>query len=212
MNIFQELKQALPMGADPIGVKLIYDHNENLRVHSKFKEVRGLVGFCDFVKKASQGEFLRIQKGDFSCHTGNVMLGFKDSESIELTMRLDMKGLKYILLFPINKYRIEDFDSIILILNPHNCMNVIQAYVKLYKKPLKITCGAINGVCSEVTAHVIKRNEVNFSFLCPNSRSNGIFSDCELLCGIPAMLTYETINAIVKLTKTNLKLENLKIG
>ncbi len=80
-------------------------------------------------------------------------------------------------------------------------MNIVQAYVKLYHKPLKITCGAINGVCSEVTAYVIKRNEVNFSFLCPDSRLNGIFNDCEILCGIPAKLTKDMINEIIDISQ-----------
>jgi uncharacterized protein (DUF169 family) len=128
------------------------------------------------------------------------MFGFNNTDNLELTMKLDSKGLKYIYLFPINKYIPENYDSIILILNPYNCMNIIQAYVRLYKKPLKITCGAINGICSEVTAHVIKRNEVNFSFLCPNSRKNEVFSECELLCGIPNKMTDDLINEITRLT------------
>jgi len=142
---------------------------------------------------------LKIKKGDFSCHTADIMLGFKESDNLELTMKLEVKGLKYILLFPINKALIENYDSIILILNPLNCMKIIEAYVRLYQKPLKITCGAINGVCSEVTAYVIKRNEVNFSFLCPDSRGNGVFSDCELLCGIPAKMTNDLFDEIIEI-------------
>ncbi|MFX0024631.1 MAG: DUF169 domain-containing protein [Candidatus Hermodarchaeota archaeon] len=196
MNKFQELKDVLYLDSDPIGVKLAYDFVKPSKESPKFKEISNLGGYCEYVKRASQGEYLKIQKGDFSCHTGNVTLGFLESDNLELTMKLDSKGLKYIYLFPINKYIMEDYDSIILILNPHNCMNLIHAYVNLYKKPLKITCGAINGVCIEVTAHVIKRNEINFSFLCPSSRKNRIFSECELLCGIPARMTNDLIDAI----------------
>jgi uncharacterized protein (DUF169 family) len=196
MNRFQELKHVLSLDLDPIGVSLIYEHNR-IQANPKFKEVKNLNGYCEYVKMASQGEFLRVKKGDFFCHTGNTMLGFTESENLELTMKLDSKGLKSIYLFPINKYLPETYDSIILILKPSNCMDLIQAYVRLYKKPLKITCGAINGVCSEVTAHVIKRNEVNFSFLCPNSRKNGIFGNCELLCGIPAGMANDLIDEII---------------
>lgn len=64
-----------------------------------------------------------------------IILGFQESDNLELTMKLDIKGLKYILLFPLNKYDLEVYDSIILIVNPHNCMNIIQAYVNLYNKP-----------------------------------------------------------------------------
>lgn len=199
MNKFEKLKQILNIKSDPIGVKLIYNHNRNLPPKPKFKVVNKLGGYCEYVKMASQGEFLKVQKGDFSCHTGNIILGFNESDNLELRMRLEAKGLEYILLFPINKFQPKDYDSIILVLNPHICMNIIQAYVKLYHKPLKITCGIINGVCSEVTAYVIKRNEVNFSFLCPDSRGNGVFSDCELLCGIPAKMIDDLIDEIIKI-------------
>ena len=200
INKFEKLKQALTLNSNLIGVKLIYEHNKILTINPKFKEADQMERYCEYVKRASQGEFLKIKKGDLSCHTADIMLGFKESENLELTMRLEVKGLKYILLFPINKYLLENYDSVILILNPFDCMNIIEAYVRLYQKPLKITCGAINGVCSEVTAYVIKRNEVNFSFLCPNSRGNGVFSDCELLCGIPAKMTNDLIDEIMKIT------------
>jgi len=200
INKFEKLKQALNLNSNLIGVKLIYEHNKILTINPKFKEADQMERYCEYVKRASQGEFLKIKKGDFSCHTADIVLGFKESENLELTMRLEVKGLKYILLFPINKYLLENYDSIILILNPLECMNIIEAYVRLYQKPLKITCGAINGVCSEVTAYVIKRNEVNFSFLCPTSRENGVFSDCELLCGIPAKMTNDLVDEILKVT------------
>jgi uncharacterized protein (DUF169 family) len=195
-NRFERLKQTLDLEADPIGVKLIYEHS-NIQTNPNFKEITKLGGYCEYVKLASQGEFLKIQKGDFTCHTGNIVFGFEEFNNIELTIKLKINGLNSIYLFPINKYKPKEYDSIILILNPSNCMDLIQAYVRLYKKPLKITCGAINGVCSEVTAHVIKRNEVNFSFLCPNSRRNGIFSNCELLCGIPAGMANDLIDEII---------------
>jgi uncharacterized protein (DUF169 family) len=197
MNKFEKLKQVLGLDADPVGVKLIYDYNNNLQEDSRFESLNGIIGYCEYVKRASEGEYLKIQKEDFNCHTGNIMLGFEDSTSLELTMKLESKGLRYILLFPINKTILDDYDSIILVLNPVKCMKIIQAYVRAFKKPLKITCGAINGVCSEVTAYVIKRNEVNFSFLCPNSRINGTFSDCDLLCGIPNILVNDLLETIV---------------
>jgi uncharacterized protein (DUF169 family) len=196
MNKFEKLKKTLNLNSNPIGVKLIYDYNEDSRVDEIFKEPIQRNRYCEFVKRASEGEFLRINKGDFSCKIAEMALGFKNSNNIELNMTLDIMGLKYLLLFPINQFIIEDYDSIILILSPHNCMNIIQAYVRLYKKPLRITCGIVSGVCSEVTAFVIKRNEVNFSFLCSESRKIGIFSDCEILCGIPAQKADELIENV----------------
>jgi uncharacterized protein (DUF169 family) len=211
MNKFQELKNFLSLDSDPIGVKLLYDNYDEFKEDPLFKKAHKSEGYCEYVRRASQGEFLKIKKGDFSCHTGNITLGFKKSDSLELTMKLDSKGLKFIYLFPINKCVPEDYDSIILVLKPSICMKLIQAYVRLYNKPLKITCGAINGVCSEVTAHVIKRNEVNFSFLCPNSRKSGLFNECELLCGIPRKMTYELIDEIIKKKTHNIQIDYQQI-
>ncbi len=160
-NNLEILKQSLNLNSNPIGVKLIYDHDSKVILHSNFKQANKSESYCEYVKRASEGESLIINKGHLSCHIAEVMLGFEESDNIELSMKLDIKGLKSILLFPINKINQEGYDSIILIVNPRNCMNIVQAYVKLYQKPLKITCGAINGVCSEVTAYVIKRNLYN---------------------------------------------------
>jgi uncharacterized protein (DUF169 family) len=203
INKFEIVKQALNLSSNPIGVRLIYDHESSVKLNPNFKQANKSESYCEYVKRASEGEFLIINKGDLSCHIAEVMLGFEESDNLELSMRLDMKGLKSILLFPVNKIDIEDFDSIMLIVNPRNCMNIVQAYVKLYQKPLKITCGAINGVCSEVTAFVIKRNEVNFSFLCSTSRLNGTYGDCELLCGIPAKKVNDLVDEIIKVTQSN---------
>jgi len=212
INKFEKLKQVLNLDSDLVGVKLIYEHNYHLKINPKFKDVNRKERYCEYVKRTSQGEFLKIKKGDFSCHTADVMLGFKDSENLELTMKLEVKGLKYILLFPINKHPLENYDSVILILNPLDCMNIIEAYVRIYQKPLKITCGAINGVCSEVTAYVIKRNEVNFSFLCPDSRRSGVFSDCEILCGIPSKMVYDLIDEIIKISLERKALKELNVS
>ena len=195
------MKQALNLKSNPIGVRLIYDHESNLILNSNFQQVNKSESYCEYVKRASEGEFLIINKGHLSCHTAEVMLGFAESNNLELSMKLDIKGLKSILLFPVNKFNNEDYDSVMLIVNPRNSMNIVQAYVKAYQKPLKITCGAINGICSEVTAYVIKRNDVNFSFLCPNSRLNGTYGDCDLICGIPAEMVNDLIDEILKITQ-----------
>ncbi|TFG23669.1 MAG: hypothetical protein EU532_13270 [Promethearchaeota archaeon] len=200
MNKFKTLKHALKLESDIIGVKLVYEHSKDDIIYSNFKNANKMERYCEYVKRASKGEFLKIEKADFLCETGEIMLGFKNSNNIELGMRLDVRGLTHVLLFPINKYNLKNFDSILLIVTPRNCMDIVEAYVKLYKRPLKLTCGAITGICSEVTAHVIKREEINFSFLCSNSRFFAGFNDCEMLCGIPAKMTIDLIDEIVKIS------------
>ena len=199
MNKFETLKLALNLKADPIGVKLIFEHNKNDDIDSKFKEANKLERYCQFVKRASQGEFLKLKKGDFLCVTGEIMLGFKKPEHIEINSRLDVEGLSHLLLYPINKHDENNFNCVLLIVTPRNCMDIIEAYVKIKNHPLEISCGAYTGVCSEATAHVIKNEDMNFSFLCSGARIFAEFDDCDMLCGIPGKMTDELINEIINI-------------
>ena len=93
------------------------------------------------------------------------------------------------------------FNSVIFIINPKICMDIIQAYVKVFNKPLNLTYGSITGVCSEVTAYVISREEINFSFLCSGARIFAGFDDCDLLCGIPHNMTKKLIRETLNINK-----------
>ncbi|MGQ4873462.1 MAG: DUF169 domain-containing protein [Promethearchaeia archaeon] len=199
MNKFEILKDLFKMKYNPVGVKLIFNEKDIDNVN--FKTPKKPERYCEFVKKAALGEFLKIKKGEFSCVTAEIMLGFKKTEHIELKMTLGMRGLKYILLFPLNKYIPDDFDSVILIVTPRNCMDLVEAYVKIYNKPLKPSFGSVFGVCSEITAYVIKRQEINFSFLCTGSRIYAGFDDCELICGVPSSMIFEIIDELELIIK-----------
>jgi uncharacterized protein (DUF169 family) len=78
--MFQSLKNALKLKTNPIGVKLIYEYNNANDILSNFKEPHSADGYCGFVKRASEGEFLKIQKRDFSCKIAETMLGFEKTE------------------------------------------------------------------------------------------------------------------------------------
>ncbi|TFF87434.1 MAG: hypothetical protein EU550_03265, partial [Promethearchaeota archaeon] len=187
MNKFEILKKSLDLKYNPIGIKLIFE-NETNQIPDKFNEPKDLQRYCAFVKKAAQGEFIKIKKGDFSCVTAEIMLGFKKPKKVEMNMRMNIRGLNSILLFPANKYNLNNFESIILIVTPKNCMDIIEAHTRIFKKQLKISCGLYTGVCSEVTAQVIKTEKINFSFLCSGSRFLTGFDECELFCGIPSKM------------------------
>ncbi len=201
MNIFEILKNSLKLNTNPIGVKLIYNNPEDLKLAEKFNETDSFERYCEYVKRASKGEVLKLKKGSFSCVIGEIFLGFKEPKHIKFDNRLEIDQLDCVLLFPINMYNIIDFDSIILILNPRNCMDIIEAYVKTYNKPLKISHGKFRGICSEITAYVIKNKELNFSYLCSGSRIFAGFDDCDLLCGIPANMFYDLISEIELITQ-----------
>ncbi len=185
MNIYEKLKRSLNLKSSPIGVKLIYSNGKELDIDKKFNKVNKIGRYCEFVKRASKGEFIKLEKRDFLCLNAELVLGFKKPMHIKIDMRLNNDNLKHILLFPINEYEMEDVNSIILIVTPRNCTDILEAYVKIFNKPLAISIGATMGACGEVTSYVIKNKKMNFSFACNGARIYSGFDDCELLCGIP---------------------------
>lgn len=195
MELFEDLKRVLGLNHNPVGIKLISEQRQD-SIPELFQSPENLMRYCEFVKRAANGEYLKITKGDFSCITGEILIGFKKPKKIKLDMRLHLKNLKYILLFPINKFVMKNFDSILLILNPKNCMDIIESYIHLYNEPLESIHGIPTGICGEVTAFVIKHQKINFSFLCSGSRIFAGFDECELLCGIPRNKTRPLIREI----------------
>lgn len=195
MELFKDLKKVLDLHHNPVGIKLISEKRED-DIPKRFKSPENLMRYCEFVKRAANGEYLKITKGDFSCITGEILLGLKKPKRIKLDMRLQLKNLKYVLLFPINKFFMKEFDSILLIVNPKNCMDIIESYIHLYNEPLESIHGIPTGICGEVTAFVIKHKKINFSFLCSGSRIFAGFDECELLCGIPRKKTRPLIREI----------------
>jgi uncharacterized protein (DUF169 family) len=76
LNGFERLRQALNLASNPIGVKLIYEYEKLQKISGLFKDAGGSKRYCEYVKMASNGEFLNIKKGDFSCNVAEMMLIF----------------------------------------------------------------------------------------------------------------------------------------
>jgi len=198
MNKYEELKEGLDLNYHPVAFKLIFERNYTPEIKQKFKKISEIQRFCVYIKKAGEGEALRLKKNDSSCIISERKSSFPQTSKLESDIQLNFRGLKYFLLFPMDLYPNENYDGLILIVNPKNAMKIIDAYVELFHKPLKLTCGVRSGVCSEITAYVSKRQDVNFSFLCSGARKYADYDDCELLCGIPAKMTDELLEILTK--------------
>jgi len=197
MNIYEDVKEALNLKYHPVAFKLIFEKNYRPEIEQKFEAPSDFKRFCLFIKEAGEGRALRLKESNSSCLMIDKKSEIPSPTKLELNIQLDFRGLKYFLLFPKDLYEEEDFDGLILVLNPKNAMKIIKAYVELFNKPLKLNCGVRSGVCSEITAYVTKRQDVNFSFLCSGARRFADYDECELLCGIPAKMTDELLGKIV---------------
>jgi len=196
MNKYKKLKKVLGLRYPPIGLKLIYEQYASEEILDKFEKIKKKQRFSKYIKRVADGELLKLNESDTSCIMSDTA-GHDSFSNIELDMKLNIRGLKYLLLFPIDLHPEEDIDTLILVVTPHQFTKLIEAYVELYKKPMKLTTGASTGVCSEIVAHVIKREDVNVSFLCQGARTHSGFKEDEFLFGIPAKLIPDMLEKLL---------------
>jgi len=184
------------MKYEPVGLKLIFEDQEFEL--NNFKGVKSKQRISEYIKRAANGEFLKIEEKNTTCFSFSESEDATIFENIELDMKLDIRGLKYLLLFPLTKLKLKDIDSLILIVTPEMCSTIIEIYVELYKMPLKLSVGTHSGVCSEIIAYPVKREDINFSFLCNGARKYAKFDEAELLCGIPGKMAKDIIKKLPK--------------
>ncbi|MEJ2248750.1 MAG: DUF169 domain-containing protein [Candidatus Lokiarchaeota archaeon] len=187
MNDYQKIKKILDLRYHPIGLKLVYENSHQDDFSSKCYNIEKKQRFSKYIKRVAEGDLLKLSETDTACISSDTA-GHDSFSNIELDMKLNIRGLKHLLLFPVDEYPEESIDAMIIIITPHQFMKLIEIYVELYNKPMKLTTGASTGVCSEIVAYIIKREDVNVSFLCHGARSYAGFDADEFLFGIPAKL------------------------
>lgn len=192
---------SLKLKYNPVGIKFILKGERDKYNLERYNKIEKPQRYCQFVKRASNGEFLSLQKGDFSCVYSEIVLGFKKPINIEIEKRLFLEDLLNILLFPANKELTINPDCIILIISPRNCADIIESYSRIYQKPFTPEINLHSGICSDITAHIIKKKDMNISFLCTGSRIYAGFDDCELVCGIPREMLFEMIQELIHIVQ-----------
>lgn len=197
MNKYKNLMKKLNLKYPPIGLKLIYEQYSSGEFIKKFQKIEKKQRFSQYIKRVAEGELLKLTESDTSCISSDTN-GHDSFSNIELDMKLNIRGLKHLLLFPVDQHPKEEMDALILIITPIQFMKLVEVYVGLYNKPMKLSTGASTGVCSEIIAHVIKRDDVNISLLCHGARGYAKFKDDELLFGIPAKLIPDIIEKLLK--------------
>ena len=85
-------------------------------------------------------------------------------------------------------------DVIIAIVNAYQAMRMIQGYEYDSGIKPKIDMGAMQGMCSEVTAVPYITGKMNVSVLCPSTRMLCRWEDSDMAVGIP----FHQFESIVK--------------
>lgn len=138
----------------------------------------------------------------------NFSYNLYSSNAVARRMR---EGIKSLHRMPVSTYGIvvspfleceRTPDVVILILNANQAMRIVQGYEYFTGKKPVIDLGAMQGICSEVTASPYITGELNVSVLCPSTRMLCKWSDEDMAVGIPYEL-FEMITEGIEATVPN---------
>lgn len=182
------------------------------------QEPSAAMPYCAMVKLAGQGKAFKSKLCHHNCDGGTTALGLeKSTQKIESgeeyfssrlyasvsaagRHRASIRSLHRsgaetcgILTSPLEQCRIRP-DVVIAIVNPYQAMRIVQGYE--YESGIKpeIDMGAMQGMCSEVTASPYLSGRMNVSVLCPSTRMLCKWEESDMAVGIP----FEQFPAVVR--------------
>lgn len=221
----KKMKSLLGLEREPVSVTLLFteeDYNEY-----PAEETTASMPYCVIVKQAAtKSKKIKSRLEHHTCDGGTTALALEPStEKIEsgqeyfsynlyssnAVARRMREGIKSLHRMPVSTYGIvvspfleceRTPDVVILILNANQAMRIVQGYEYFTGKKPVIDLGAMQGICSEVTASPYITGELNVSVLCPSTRMLCKWSDEDMAVGIPYEL-FEMITEGIEATVPN---------
>lgn len=212
----QDLSAAIHLSRDAVGIKFFFTQEEYDAYDAKEPSVA--MPYCGMVKLATAGRPFKSRLQHHNCDGATTALGLEPSTqriedgeeyfSYQLYAsvaaarrhRASIRSLHRqeaatygILTCPLSQCRVRP-DVVILLVNPYQAMRIVQGYE--YETGIKpeIDLGAMQGMCSEVTASPYLSGQLNVSVLCPSTRMLCKWSESDMAVGIP----FEQFSRIVR--------------
>lgn len=210
------LRLLLDAKREIVGIKLVNTQQE----YNDFaaQECKGKMAYCQMVARASEGKLRKSTLVNHNCDGGTTALGLEastpkiesgdeyfsynlyETKAAARRLRSAIKGISYsesetygVVTGPAQEYT-QAPDLVVLIVNSYQAMRVVQGYeYKTGKKP-KLDLGAMQGMCSELTAYPLLSGEINVSVFCPSTRMLCKWSDDEMGVAIP----FEWVTAVTE--------------
>jgi uncharacterized protein (DUF169 family) len=184
----------------PVGVNFYFGS-----VKTSYERPDEPVSFCqavDRVMKSSRN--LLLKEEDLSCPASKMVLGFENHRETLLecarklvdARRFPSEGSAVQVLSDVPQIRGETSavllsvlgvvpDVYILYLPPIGFMRILQAYQRVYVRPLILSVTGVMPVCGGSAVRPYVTNEVSLSFGCDDSRNIGGISESEMVLGVP---------------------------
>ncbi|MBQ6649989.1 MAG: DUF169 domain-containing protein [Atopobiaceae bacterium] len=204
----QTLTETIHLGYEPVGITFLYDEAEYDAYPAD--ESDSSIPYCVMVKRAATaGVARKTLLKHHACDGGTTALGLEPSTpeidsgrtyfsynlySSVSTAHRHLSGIKRLCDGPFLVHGVavvplsqctQTPDVIIMVVSPYQAMRLVQGYAYHTGKKPDIDLGAMQAMCSEVTASPYITGEMNVSVMCPSTRMLCKWDESEMLVGIP---------------------------
>lgn len=178
--------------------------------------------FCSAISLASKGKSLLVSPFNLICGAARRCLGFFEEElngelveeycsygvyrdfkvgkkALEATPRIN-KAFKLIIVGPVTYFFNHNLepDCFLVIGEPHSIMRVVQGYNFYHGYFETQNIFAMQAVCGELTAKVVKEEKPAISLFCTGARHFGMFERSEMGISFPFKIFDEVMDGIAK--------------
>jgi len=214
----ENLMLALDLKRRPVGVRLLNEQEayDTLTV----PEVKGKMSYCQMVERATIGCGYKSRPEHHSCDGGTTALALEAStariesgeeyysynlyatKAAARRMRAGIISLPWDVLATYGVYTdslaafTSQPDVVILIATPHAVMRIVQGYEYALGIKPQINLGAMQALCSELTAVPLLGGDLNVSVFCPSTRMLAKWGEEEMGVAIPFERFYQTVDGI----------------
>lgn len=212
----EKLKCILDLETEPVGITFLFTEEE----YGSYpvEEINAAMPYCVMVKQAFHGKAIKCRLEHHKCDGATTALALEpsteriesgqeyfsynlySSTAVARRMRASIQSLHRtgvstygVAVVPL-KDCLSTPDVVIILTNALQSMRFVQGYEYGTGKKPKIDMGAMQGMCSELTASPYLTGEMNVSVLCPSTRMLCKWSSHDMAVGIP----YELLGAITE--------------
>lgn len=214
----EDLQLAIDLKQKPVGVKFLntkeaYDEAPGRAPKSK-------LAYCQMIAYARKGKMIKSTVEHHLCDGATTALGLEAStpkiESGEEYFSYHLFGCRAaarrlrasiqsldgrqvqtygIVVGPADQFATAP-DLVILIVDPYQTMRLVQGYEYKTGKPAAMHIGAMQAMCSELTAVPLLSGEINVSVLCPSTRMLCHWKKEDMGIAIPFEKFYEVVDGV----------------
>jgi uncharacterized protein (DUF169 family) len=204
----QGLTETLGLEREPVAITFLYDEADFEAYPAPVPDSK--IPYCVMVKQAAtKGVARKTLLEHHACDGGTTALGLEPSTheidsgktyfsynlySSVSTAHRHLDGIKRLCDGPFSVHGIAIVplsqcertpDVVIMVVNAWQSMRLVQGYAYHTGKKPQIDMGAMQAMCSEVTASPYYSGELNISVMCPSTRMLCKWAENDMLAGIP---------------------------